>query len=96
MPPAGADVSTPPSRGCNCPVADLRVIFSRPKAGFHERSAASLQRMAKKLMGWNAGGTHDAVMQRLQTKLDGVCARIDAADAAQRSTCENLLRKSGA
>jgi thioredoxin-related protein len=65
-------------------------------ASFHERSAASLQRMAKKLMGWNAGGTHDAVMQRLQTKLDGVCARIDAADAAQRSTCENLLRKSGA
>jgi hypothetical protein len=65
-------------------------------ASFHERSAASLQRMAKKLMGWNAGGTHDAVMQRLQTKLDGVCARIYAADAAQRSTCENLLRKSGA
>jgi hypothetical protein len=67
----------------------------RDGASFHERSARSLQRMAGKLISWNAGGGHAATLQRLQAKLDGVCSRIDAADA-QRATCENLLRKSGA
>ena len=67
----------------------------RDGASFHERSARSLQRMADKLSTWNAGGAHAATLQRLQSKLDGVCSRIDAADA-QRATCEGLLRKSGA
>jgi thioredoxin-related protein len=64
-------------------------------ASFHERSGRALKRMADKLSAWNANGAHAPVMQRLQSKLDGVCARIDARDT-QRASCETLLRKSGA
>jgi thiol-disulfide isomerase/thioredoxin len=67
---------------------------ARDKGAFHERSARSLQRVAKKIGGWNADGRHAAAVKRLQAQLDGVCAKVDAADG-QRATCEALLpRKS--
>lgn len=75
--------------------AQLIAEAGQDGASFHERSARSLQRMADKLVRWNANGAHAATLQRLQARLDGVCARIDAADP-QRATCDNLLRKSGA
>jgi thioredoxin-like negative regulator of GroEL len=58
---------------------------------FSGRSARSLQRVARKLDGWNAGGSHDAVIARLRTRLDGVCAKVDAADG-QRAACERLFQ----
>ena len=57
---------------------------------FDERSARSLQRLGRKLASWNADGKQAAVLGRLKARLDGVCARIDAADARRR-TCERLL-----
>ena len=58
---------------------------------FDERSARSLQRVGRRLASWNADGKQAAVLARLQTRLDGVCARIDAGDT-RRSTCERLLK----
>jgi thiol-disulfide isomerase/thioredoxin len=64
------------------------------KGAFHERSARSLQRVGKKLGTWNADGKHAAALKRLQAQLDGVCAKVDAADG-QRATCAAVLpRKS--
>jgi len=64
------------------------------QGSFSERSARSLQRVGRKLSGWNFGGRHAASLARLQAKLDAVCARFDAADG-QRATCLAVLpRKS--
>jgi thioredoxin-related protein len=56
---------------------------------FEGRSARSLQRMGSRLNGWNVDGKQAAVMRRLQTQLDGICPKVDAAD---RATCETLLK----
>ena len=64
------------------------------KGAFHERSARALQRVGKKLGSWNADGKHAAALKRLQAQLDGVCAKVNAADG-QRATCAAVLpRKS--
>jgi thioredoxin-like negative regulator of GroEL len=57
---------------------------------FYERSALSLQRVGNKLLAWNADGRHAVAMKRLQQQLDGVCAKLDAADP-QRALCDGLL-----
>lgn len=58
---------------------------------FYERSARSLQRVGSKLAGWNKDKSHAAVMQRLQARLDGVCAKLPPGDE-QRGVCESLLK----
>jgi hypothetical protein len=58
---------------------------------FHERSARSLQRVGTRLLAWNKDGRQDAVLQRLRTQLDGVCARLPTADV-QRGVCDALLK----
>ncbi|MES2957204.1 MAG: thioredoxin family protein [Pseudomonadota bacterium] len=74
--------------------ASLFAQAALDKGAFHERSARSLQRVGKKLGSWNADGKHAASVKRLQAQLDGVCAKVDAADG-QRATCVALLpRKS--
>ncbi len=63
---------------------------SMPDA-FYERSGRSLQRVGSKLQGWNKGGTHAAVLKRLQAKLDGVCGALPSGDP-KRANCEALLK----
>ena len=58
---------------------------------FYERSARSLQRMGARLQTWNKDGYHAAVLGRLQTRVDALCAALPAADA-QRKVCEGLLK----
>jgi thioredoxin-related protein len=65
---------------------------AQPNA-FYERSARSLQRVGNKLQAWNKGKAHAPVLQRLQAKLDGVCAKLPAGDE-QRGVCEGLLKPS--
>jgi hypothetical protein len=63
-------------------------------AAFHERSARSLQRTAKRLAEWARTSLNDAVLQRLQAGPDGLaslCGKLDAADP-QRSTCDGVLK----
>ena len=67
---------------------------SQPDA-FYERSARSLQRVGKQLADWarpTAGGAPaTAVLERLQTRLDGICRQLPTADN-QRALCEGLLK----
>ena len=58
---------------------------------FYDRSAVALQRIGRKLEAWNKDGQQTAVLKRLKTQLDGVCAKLDAADP-QRATCQGLLK----
>ena len=68
----------------------LTEAAAQPNA-FYERSARSLQSVGRRLTGWNERGTHAAVVNRLQTRLDTICQRLDRTDP-QRATCEALLR----
>ena len=70
---------------------DVLADAAKDSAAFHERSARSLQRVANKLAEWNAVGDHDAVINRLQQRLDPVCAALPAADA-QRKSCDGLFK----
>jgi len=49
-----------------------------------------MQRVGSKLAQWNKGHAHAASLQRLQTRLTGVCAKLPA-DDAQRAVCDGLL-----
>jgi len=60
-------------------------------SAFYERSGRSLQRISTKLVKWNAGGKHQAVLDHLGTQLNGVCAKLPAGDA-ERTTCDGLLK----
>lgn len=69
--------------------AQLFAEAAQDKGAFHERSGRSLQRVGSQLAKWNAGGAHAASIQRLRAQLDGVCAKVDA---AERAACEALLK----
>jgi thiol-disulfide isomerase/thioredoxin len=71
-------------------VARLFAEAAQDKGAFHERSARALQRVGRKLGSWGADGKHAATMKRLQVRLDGLCAKVDAADG-QRATCAAVL-----
>ena len=62
---------------------------------FFERSARSLQRVGAKLLGWNKGGEHAAVLARLQSQLTAVCGRLPTEDA-QRAVCDGVLHPTAA
>ncbi|MCE2656851.1 MAG: thioredoxin family protein [Rubrivivax sp.] len=64
---------------------------AQDKAAFYERSARSLQRVGTQLQKWNESGQHAAVLQRLRRQLDGVCGKLDSADA-QKAACERVLK----
>lgn len=69
-------------------------LFDEAKAqpnAFYERSARSLQRVGKKLQAWNEGRAHAAAMQRLQQRLNAVCAGLPDGDE-QRAVCHGLLK----
>ncbi|MEJ6003192.1 thioredoxin family protein [Paucibacter soli] len=74
--------------------AQLFSEAAQDKGSFYERSARSLQKVGGALAKWNANGQHDAVLARLKTQLDGICAKVDAADK-QRETCEGLVKAPG-
>jgi len=67
---------------------------AQDKGSFYERSARSLQKVGSSLAKWNDKGQHDAVLGRLKTQLDGICAKVDTADK-QRETCEALVKAPG-
>jgi hypothetical protein len=59
---------------------------------FYERSARSMEKVGSKVVAWNKGNAHGAVVKRLQARLDGVCARLPADDTRQRGVCQGLLK----
>ncbi|MCP5286534.1 MAG: thioredoxin family protein [Burkholderiaceae bacterium] len=56
---------------------------------FSGRSARVLQRLGRKLGAWGSEPARAAALQRLQAQLDGVCAKVDAAD---RAACTAVLK----
>jgi thiol-disulfide isomerase/thioredoxin len=58
----------------------------------HDRSGRALQRIGKKLAGWNADGQHAAAIKRLQPKVVALCAK---AAASEREMCRGLLAGNG-
>jgi thioredoxin-like negative regulator of GroEL len=63
---------------------------AKDAAAFEGRSARSLQRMGKKLLGWNADGKQAAPLKRLQARLGGLCSKLGAAEG-QRAACLAIL-----
>jgi thioredoxin-like negative regulator of GroEL len=61
---------------------------------FYKRSAASMRRVGRSLQTWNQDGSHAAAVKRLQARLDGVCAKVDAAEG-RRVACRSLLGAGG-
>ncbi|MFC5472955.1 thioredoxin family protein [Paraherbaspirillum soli] len=57
---------------------------------FYERNRSVLEKLGHKLADWNANGSHDAALRRIQSQLDGVCAKLPVGDP-QRATCQGLL-----
>ncbi|HEV7913947.1 MAG TPA: disulfide isomerase, partial [Albitalea sp.] len=74
-------------------VAQLLTEAAAQPDAFYERSGRYLQKVGGKLVAWNKGGTHGAVLKRLQGQLQGVCEKLPADDAAQRGVCRGLLKK---
>ena len=73
--------------------SQLLAEAARDSGAFEGRSVRSLQRVGTKLTSWNADGKHAAVVRRLQTQLDGLCPKVDAAEG-QRAACESLFKPS--
>jgi thioredoxin-related protein len=63
----------------------------RQQGGFHERNAKALQRVGRKLVDWNADGSRNASLRRLQGQLDPLCRKMNRTDP-QRAACETLLK----
>ena len=85
------DLAPQDSRRIETTAAKLLREASHDAGAFYERSERSLQRVGKKLGSRNADGKHAAALRRLQAQLDGVCAKVDAADG-RRAVCEGLLK----
>ncbi len=71
--------------------AQLLTDAAKDSGAFEGRSVRSLKRAGTKLAGWTADGKNAATLRRLQSQLDGLCAKVDAADG-QRAACNALLK----
>lgn len=87
----GALVELAPSDAPRIERAVTQVFADAAKdaGSFHDRSARSLQRVGKRVVSWSAEGKHAASLKRLQAKLDGLCARVGA---AEKAACQALLQ----
>jgi thiol-disulfide isomerase/thioredoxin len=74
--------------------ATLLAEAARDAGAFEGRSVRSLMRVGSKLMAWNGDGKHVDALRRLQAQLDGICPRLEGADA-QRASCTALLKPAG-
>ncbi|MGQ3052229.1 MAG: thioredoxin family protein [Roseateles sp.] len=72
--------------------AQLFAEAEKDPGAFHERSERSLKRVASLLGSWNQSPTQAAAVGRLKAQLDGVCGKLDAADAKARSACQGLMK----
>lgn len=61
------------------------------QGAFYERSARSLQRVGSKLAEWNGQGQHQAVVDRLRSRLAPVCGKLPT-EGGQKATCEAVIK----
>ena len=72
--------------------AQLFAEAEKDPGAFYERSERSLKKVASLLTTWAQSPAQAASLGRLKAQLDGVCGRLDAADAKARAACEGLLK----
>ncbi|HEV8256628.1 MAG TPA: thioredoxin family protein [Casimicrobiaceae bacterium] len=58
---------------------------------FYDRNLRALERMGKKLAGWNKGPAQRAALERVRAQMAGVCAKLPKSDPA-RAKCGGALR----
>jgi thioredoxin-related protein len=58
---------------------------------FYERSGRSMQNLGAKLVKWNAGGKHQAVVDHLSAQVQGICTKLPAGEP-QRATCDGVFK----
>jgi len=71
--------------------AQIFAEAAKDSGAFEGRSVRSLQRAGTRLVSWNADGKQAAPLKRLQSQLDGLCAKVDTAEG-QRAACQGLLK----
>lgn len=72
--------------------AQLFSEADKDPGAFYERSERSLKKVATLLGAWNQSPAQAAAVGRLKAQLDGVCGKLDAADAKARSACQGLMK----
>ena len=85
------DLAPQDARRIEKTTAQLIAQAGKDTGAFEGRSVRSLQRASAKLVSWNADGKQAATLKRLQTQLNGVCGKVDAAEG-QRAACLALLK----
>jgi len=68
----------------------LSELDAVPEA-FYERNRRGLEKMGQRLKAWNGQGQHAAVLKKLTTQLDAVCAKLPSQDEA-RAACIGVFR----
>lgn len=58
---------------------------------FYERNRRGLEKMGQRLNAWNAKGQHKAVLKKLTTQLDNICAKLPPEDGA-RPACHGVFK----
>jgi LPS O-antigen subunit length determinant protein (WzzB/FepE family) len=58
---------------------------------FYERNRRGLEKMGRRLRAWNGQGQHAALLKKLTTQLDAVCAKLPAQDEA-RAACAGVFK----
>ena len=78
--------------------ATAQAVFNeaagQPNA-FDQRSGRSLKRLGAKLVKWNTGGKHQAVIDHLGAQVQGLCGKLPAGDE-QRATCDDVFKPASA
>lgn len=58
---------------------------------FYERNRRGLEKMGQRLITWNNNGQHAAIVKKLATQLDAVCAKLPSKDEA-RAACTGVFK----
>lgn len=85
------DLSPQDSARIEATAAQLITEAAGQQGAFYERSARSMQKVGAKLVSWNAGGKHQAALDRLRAQLAPVCGKLPASDP-QRATCDGMIK----
>lgn len=59
---------------------------------FYERNRRGLEKMGKRLLGWNQQGKHAATVKKLSHQLDAVCAKLSG-DAEAQQACSAIFKR---
>jgi thioredoxin-related protein len=70
---------------------ELFAEAAKDPGAFDGRSARSMKKIGGALATWNGDGTHAATIRRLQSRLDGLCAKVASAEG-RRAACIALMK----